>query len=101
MDSDLLNEIYLDYKDELGKAGLREQKATDMFNTIKKSQRHSTIIRTTINNDDSRTEEVTEKNKGRSDWLKQNPIMAKAAKKHGITKSSELRELIYRYWEEQ
>ena len=98
MSVELLNKIYFDYRKELLNCGLKESKATDMFNTIKKSQRPVTIIKTIVNLDDTTTEETTHKNNGRSDWIKQNPCMAKACKLNGIIKSSELRELIYNYW---
>jgi len=99
MTTDLLNNIYSDYRKELVDSGLKESKATDMFNFIKKAQRPVQIITTTINLDDTHTEEVINKNKGRGDYLSQNPLMKKACKQNGINKSSELRELIYNYWE--
>ena len=48
MTSELLNKIYFDYRRELLKHGLKESKATDMFNTIKKCQRPVTIIKNHI-----------------------------------------------------
>ena len=101
MTSELLNKIYFEYRKELFKNGLKESKATDMFNTIKKYQRQVTIIKTIVNCDDTLMEEIEDKNKGRNDWLKQNPNMAYACKINGIKKSSELRDLIYKYWEVQ
>ena len=99
MTSELLNKIYFDYRRELLKHGLKESKATDMFNTIKKCQRPVTIIKTVVNNDDTITECVEYKNRGISDWLSQNPCMKYACKLNGINKSSELRDLIYNHWE--
>ena len=98
MTADLLNKIYFDYRKELLNNGLKESKARDMFDCIKNSQRAVTLIKTTTHLDSSKTEEITHKNKGISDWLKQNPSMKKACKINGINKSPELRELIYNYW---
>ena len=97
---DVLNQIYFDYRKELLMHGLKEFKATDMFNTIKKAQRPTTIITTTVNFFNSLSEEIIHKNKGKTDWLKQNPCLNNACKINGIKTSKELRELIYQFWEE-